>query len=86
MLNENHYHMLVANTENSYEKELEYLKIFANDRVDGVILLASVLTKKHIDLIKNMRFRLSWSGRETDVCSCIYHDNYYASRDLRKNC
>lgn len=32
VLNENHYHMLVANTENSYEKELEYLKIFANDR------------------------------------------------------
>ena len=82
VLNENHYHMLVANTENSYEKELEYLKIFANDRVDGVILLASVLTKKHIDLIKNMPVPVVVVGQETDVCSCIYHDNYYASRAL----
>lgn len=82
VLNENHYHMLVANTENSYEKELEYLKIFANDRVDGVILLAQVLTKKHIDLIKNMPVPVVVVGQETDVCSCIYHDNYYASRAL----
>ena len=54
VLEDGGYHMLLANTDNHYEKELEYLKIFSNDRVDGVILLASALTRQHRELLSNM--------------------------------
>lgn len=76
------YHMLVANTENKYEKELEFLNIFANDRVDGVILMASMLTKQHHALIRRLPVPVVIVGQECPDCCCIYHDDKNASYSL----
>ena len=73
------YHMLLANTENSYEKELDFLNIFANDRVDGVILMASVLTKQHHALIRRLPVPVVIVGQECRDCCCIYHDDKNAA-------
>ncbi len=76
------YHMLVANTENHYEKELEYLKIFANDRVDGVILLASVCTRQHHKLLAKLPVPVVVAGQETEKYSCVFHDDRNAAKAL----
>ncbi|HIQ98874.1 MAG TPA: LacI family DNA-binding transcriptional regulator [Candidatus Scybalocola faecavium] len=76
------YHMLVANTENHYEKELEYLKIFANDRVDGVILLASIRTRQHHKLLAQLPVPVVIAGQETEKYSCVFHDDRNAAKAL----
>lgn len=82
VLNEHDYHMLVANTENHSEKEIDYLKIFANDRVDGVILLATVLTKQHYRMLAKLPVPAVIVGQECVGYSCVYHDDYHASLSL----
>lgn len=82
VLGEHNYHMLVANTENSYEKELEFLKIFANDRVDGVILLASVLTRQHHRLLKELPVPSVIVGQECEQHCSIFHDDMNAAKAL----
>ncbi len=76
------YHMLVANTENRYEKELDYLKIFANDRVDGVILLASVRTRQHQKLLAQLPVPVVIAGQEAQKYSCVFHDDRNAAKAL----
>lgn len=76
------YHMLLANTDNDFEKELDFLNIFANDRVDGVILMASVLTKRHHSLLCRLPVPVVVVGQECSDCCCIYHDDKNASYSL----
>ena len=47
ILQEKGYQMLLATTDNNPEKELEYMELFENYPVDGVILIATILTRKH---------------------------------------
>ena len=41
------YRLLLANTDNRIEKELEYLEVFRSGNVDGVILVATMLSAAH---------------------------------------
>ncbi len=76
------YEILFANTENDDEKELGYLNIFKNNRVDGIILIATVLTKKHRDLLKTITVPVVILGQKSEQTPCIFHDDYHAAYDL----
>ena len=41
------YRLLLANTENRMDKELEYLEVFRTGNVDGVLLVATILSPAH---------------------------------------
>ncbi|MFR7733145.1 MAG: hypothetical protein ACLU7D_07120 [Collinsella sp.] len=43
------YQMLLANTDNAPERELEYLDLFQNHPVDGIVLVATMITDEPID-------------------------------------
>ena len=45
VLSEEGYELLLVNTANDYRKEVEYLDLFRQNHVDGVILLATVFTQ-----------------------------------------
>ncbi len=47
VLGSSSYQLLLANTENHAEKELEYLDVFRKGRVDGILLVATMLTPAH---------------------------------------
>ncbi len=78
------YEMLLATTANDPEKELEYLQIFSKNRVDGVILLATVFTKEHKKLLKSMQIPAVIIGQRLDGYSCIYHDDFGAGEELAR--
>ena len=48
------YDLLIANTNLSVDKEIEYLKIFKNKQVDGIIFLATKVTPKHIEVMDKL--------------------------------
>ena len=77
--------MLLATTDNNPEKELEFLRIFSNNRVDGVIFIATVFTREHRKILKNMSIPVVIVGQQLSGYSCIYHDDYGAGRALAEH-
>lgn len=82
VLNESGYQMLLAVTQNNPQKELEYLSTFGEKQVDGVILVATVLTAEHRRLLKRFSVPVVLVGQQLSGCCCVFHDDYHASHDV----
>lgn len=79
------FQLLLADTHNRPEKELKYLETFdRQQRVDGVILIGTVFTPRHLELIRRSRVPLVIVGQRLAGCSCVYHDDYHAFYDITK--
>ncbi|HOO79005.1 MAG TPA: LacI family DNA-binding transcriptional regulator [Lachnospiraceae bacterium] len=76
------YQMLLANTENQNDRELEFLATFQQHMVDGIILLGTILTAKHKAVLKALNIPFIVLGQACDYASCIYHDDYLAALTL----
>lgn len=84
ILNENGYQALLAVTQNDPKKELEYLFAFHDKQVDGVILVATVLTAEHKRSLKTLSVPVVIVGQQLTGYCCVFHDDYHASYDLTK--
>lgn len=84
VLNERGYQMLLAVTQNDPKKELEYLSAFCEKQVDGVILVATVLTPEHKRMLKSGTVPVVIVGQYLAGHSCVFHDDYHASYDLTR--
>ena len=83
VLSGNGYELLLANTDNDEKEEIKYLKMFAaNNQVDGVILIGTILTGEHRKVIRNMQLPIVVLGQQVGQCSCVYYDDYRAAREL----
>ncbi|HJB17231.1 MAG TPA: LacI family DNA-binding transcriptional regulator [Candidatus Blautia excrementipullorum] len=82
VLNNSEYQCLMAVTQNSSQKELEYLETFSERRVDGVILVATVLTREHKKVLKESKIPVVLVGQQLSGQFCVYHDDYHASYEL----
>ena len=84
VLEENNYRLLLANTQNRPEKELEYLDVFKNGNVDAVIFIATIITNAHKKAIKNCNVPIVLLGQQMNDISCIYNDDFGAAYELTK--
>ena len=83
VFNDSQYQMLLANTDNREKEEVNYLQIFTEkDRVDGIILVGTILTPEHERALGNLQIPLVVLGQEFDGFSCVYHDDYHALYDI----
>lgn len=78
------FQILLADTHNDPEKELRYLDMFDDQRVDGVILIATVFTPRHIAMLKKSRIPVVVAGQRLAGVSCVYHDDYHAFYDITR--
>ena len=78
------FQILLADARGDPAKELEYLDIFDDQRVDGVILIGTVFTPKHIAALKKGRVPAVVVGQQLAGVSCVYHDDYHALYDMTK--
>lgn len=76
------YRMLLADTENSIEKELFYLQSFQQDNLDGLIFVATFLTRAHEELLRQFTIPVVILGQKFEEYSCVYHDDYGAARAM----
>lgn len=76
------YMMLLANTNNNENEEIKYLQLFKDNQVDGIILIATVFTKKHISLLKKCKVPVVILGQKLSGYSCVYQDDYNATFDI----
>ncbi|MCD8146950.1 MAG: LacI family DNA-binding transcriptional regulator [Clostridiales bacterium] len=82
VLSRENYMFLLANTDNNEKKELEYLNLFGANRVAGVILLATVITPEHEEMLSHMRIPVVLVGQRHRQFPCVYHNDYEAAREL----
>ncbi len=78
------YLTLLADTNNDPDKEVEYLKLFQNRQVAGIILLATVLTPQHEELLKTSSIPIVVIGQQFRQVPCVYHDDFGAAYELTK--
>ena len=76
------YQMLLANTDNAPDRELEYLDLFQNHPVDGIVLVATVVTDEHRRAIESCRVPIVLIGQHVEGAACVYHDDYEAAFEL----
>lgn len=79
VLNEEGYQLLLVNSSNNYQKEVEYLELFRNNRVDGVIFLGTIFTPLHDAILKKMRVPVVIVGQEYKGFCCVCHDDFKAA-------
>lgn len=82
VLNEHGYQFLLADSNNSLEKEIEYLETINNSQMDGVILLGTVITKKHKEILSNLKKPIVIVGQKVSKYACVYHDDKQAAFDM----
>lgn len=76
------YQLLLANTANNPDKEVEYLDTFRNSGVDGVIFLGSIFTAAHKSVLKSMHMPVVIVAQQYDGYNCVYHDDRGAARAM----
>lgn len=84
--NDTNFEILLANTNNSPQKELEYLEFFENNQVDGVILMATEFTKEHRKIIERYNKPVVIASQNIIGLPSVYNDDkgaaYIATRHL----
>ncbi len=77
------YQILLANTANEAMSEVDYLKLFADGgSVDGIILVATVLTPEHLRTLGALSLPHVVLGQRVEGHRCVYHDDFHAVRDI----
>lgn len=82
VLSEGGYQMLLANTDNNIEEELNYLKVFKENYVDGILFVATILTGRHKKLLGECRVPVVILGQCLKGYSCVYQDDFQAAKEL----
>ena len=81
-LNANGYDMLIANTNLSIDKEIEYLKMFKNNNVDGVIFMATKVTEEHLKVMDEIKVPIVVVAQNIEEYPSVYNDDYNAARSV----
>ena len=82
VLSERNYQMLLAGTDNTPVKEIEYMRLFENYPVDGIILVGTMITTEHRRFLKESKVPVVVIGQHTKFANCIYHDDYGAGEAM----
>ena len=73
------FELLLVNTANDYNREISSLELFRQNRVDGVILLASVFTDLHRSVLSKMRVPVVIVGQQLKGFNCVCHNDMGAA-------
>lgn len=76
------FRLLLACTDNQEKEEINYLHIFKENQVDGVILIGTIFTKEHKQALKNLTVPIVILSQKLKGYSCVYFDDYYAAREI----
>lgn len=72
------YQMLISNTSQNIEREIESIYSFANQKMAGIILLATEITEAHIQAFETIKTPVLLIGQEHENFHSLVHDDYHA--------
>ena len=78
------YQLLLANTHNHAEDELDYLRVLENYHVDGIILLGTVFSREHKKRLHEMEIPIVVLAQQLTGFACVYNDDYRAALEITR--
>lgn len=84
VLAEKGYYLLLGNSKNSTSRELEYLNIFRNNRVDGIIFIPTGFPAEQQKFLDKLTTPCVIIGQQVKGHSCVCFDGYEAARSMTK--
>ncbi|MCI1664954.1 MAG: LacI family DNA-binding transcriptional regulator [Atopobiaceae bacterium] len=84
VLKDSGYQIILANTDNHEAEEVKYLKVLAEDQVDGIILIGTVFTPSHLKVMRDLRVPLVILGQSLEGYSCVYDDDYHSMLEMAR--
>lgn len=73
------YNAVIATASDNVDKELECLRLFRDNEIDGVIFIGTVLTPAHYETLNSYRKPIVMLGQYDKNYPCVYFDDYNAS-------
>jgi LacI family sucrose operon transcriptional repressor len=84
VLNEHGYQLLLADTENDPNKELDYISTLDEKQVDGIIFIGTVFSAAHKKALKKMEIPLVILSQKLSGIHCVYFDDYHSIYETTK--
>ncbi|PLS17440.1 LacI family transcriptional regulator [Bacillus sp. M6-12] len=81
-LRKREYTTLIISTSKHVHREIESLISLSRQKVDGIILIATGVTDKHIETIKAIQIPVLIVAQEVDQCNCIINNDYDAGYEM----
>ncbi|KEK21747.1 LacI family DNA-binding transcriptional regulator [Bacillus gaemokensis] len=78
-LKEQNYQMLTSNSNQDLEREIESIYTLANQKVAGIILLATQVTNQHIEAFRKIDIPVLLVGQQHNEVYSLIHDDYGAA-------
>lgn len=80
----NKYNVIIGDTQNNKERELEFINLLMNKTVDGMVLVMPLLSDEEICRIADMNYLIGVVGRniEHSKIPCVFTDNVKFSRQV----
>lgn len=79
-LKDTNYSMLLSSSNDDMDEEVRIIEEMAGLNVEGIILFASNISKRHKDIIKNLTIPLVIFGQKLDGFTSIIANDYEAGR------
>lgn len=81
-LREIKYQTLIVNTNQSIEQEIEALYTLNKNKVDGILLIATQITKRHIEAIEEIKAPVILVGQSDECVPSVIQNDFEAGRVL----
>ena len=81
-LKQMNYQMLISNTSQNLEREIESIYGFANQKMAGIILLATEITDQHIEAFETVKVPVLLIGQEHENFYSLIHDDFCAGYEM----
>ncbi|WP_026565237.1 LacI family DNA-binding transcriptional regulator [Bacillus sp. UNC41MFS5] len=81
-LKQMNYQMLISNTSQNLEREIESIYSFANQKMAGIILLATEITDQHIEAFETVKVPVLLIGQEHEDFYSLIHDDFCAGYEM----
>lgn len=82
ILSDYNYQLLLACTENHEDKEVEYLNLFRDNHVDGIILFGTIFSEAHMKALSQLAVPVVVIGQNIPNYACVYHEDFNAAKEL----
>jgi LacI family transcriptional regulator, sucrose operon repressor len=76
------YQMLISNTSQNLDREIESIYSFANQKMAGIILLATEITDQHILAFESVKVPVLLIGQEHQNFHSLIHDDFHAGYSI----
>ena len=83
-LHENEYSFILCCTDEAREKEVEFIEAMQRGRMDGILLMGTVMTPYLRNAIEKCKIPIVVTGQSFSGVSCVYHDDVHSMKDITR--